>query len=323
VADPRINVYHNLATLLAAGVPIVRALQAVSATGRLGRLFREIAASVAATESLTEAVEARRRHFDPLDVALIGVGENTGQLNEIFQMLADWYDFRQRLRRVINSGMMLPVLMIHALALLGPVPSLALGGWDVGGYLGGVLGILALFYIPALVIAGIVFLTPRRGLLRTLLDTFIWGVPLLGSAVRDLALSRYCTVFSIALRAGLPILRAAEMAVDAVQNAVVRRAVMGGAEAVKRGQEMSTGFGRHCLPGEFVAIWEVGEETGDLDQSAQRLGRIYGQNAERRFEALAAWTPRLVYVVVAAVMIHYIFKGFSQIYGGIGANFDL
>lgn len=323
MADPRINLYHNLSTLLAAGVPIARALQSVHGHGRFGRLFQEIAASVAKAESLADAVEARKQQFDPLDVALIRVGEDTGQLNDIFQMLADWYDFRQRLGRIIRSGMILPVLMIHLLAIVGPVPSFALGGWNVAAYIFGILGILGLFYIPAMVIFGIVYLTPRRGVLRTVFDTFILGIPVLGSAVRDLALSRYCLIFSMALKAGLPILRASELAVDAVQNAVIRRAVHGGADAVKRGEEMSAGFGHRRLPGEFVAIWEVGEETGDLDQSTQRLGRIYAENAERGFQALAAWTPKLAYAIVSGVMIYHIFKGFSQIFGGIGGSLDI
>jgi type II secretory pathway component PulF len=76
------------------------------------------------------------------------------------------------------------------------------------------------------------------------------------------------------------------------------------------------------LPAEFIAVWQVGEETGDLDESAARLGKLYGENADRRFQAVAAWTPRLIYAVVSAVMIYFIFKGFSQIYGDLGGSFD-
>ena len=67
----------------------------------------------------------------------------------------------------------------------------------------------------------------------------------------------------------------------------------------------------------------MGEETGDLDQSTQRLGRIYAENAERGFQAVAAWTPKLVYAIVSGVMIYHIFKGFSQIFGGMGSSLDI
>jgi len=321
LADPRINLYDNLSTLIDAGVPITRALQAVQKRGRIGKVFGEIEQDVKQATSLAEAVELRHRHFDPLDVALIRVGEDSGQIAEVFGMLGEWYSFRQRLNRVVRSGLLLPVVMIHALAFIAPVPSFALGGWNVENYIRGVIGILALFYIPGLVFLGVLYLTPRRGFLRAALDAFVLRIPVLGSAVRDLSLSRYCKIFGISLKAGLPIFRASELAVDAANNSVIRRAVRGGAEAVKRGEPMSAGFNRRRLPADFIAVWEVGEETGDLDESSLRLGRIYGENAERGFEAVAAWTPRIVYFIVMIVMVYFILKGYGQIYSNLGSSF--
>lgn len=318
MADARVNLYHNLSVMLAAGVPIVRALQTVPKRGRIGRCFAQIAASVAASESLAESVERQTSNFEPLDVVLIRVGEDTGQLAEVFGMLSSWYDFRQRLRRIIVSGLLLPLMMIHALAVLAPVPSFALGGWNVGQYLIGVASILLMFYLPAAVILGIVFLTPRRGLLRVTLDTLVLGIPVLGPAVRDMALSRFCTIFAITLKAGVPILRASELAVQAAQNALIRRAVRGGTDAVKRGENISTGLSSRVLPQEFVAIWQVGEETGDLDESTERLGRIYAENAERGFKAVAVWIPRLVYAIVVVVMAWHVIKSYMSLYGSLG-----
>lgn len=323
MADPRINLYHNLSTLLAAGVPITRAFKSLHKRGRIGKVFGDIEQGVARGTSLAEAVEARKRDFDPLDIALIRVGEDTGQLADVFQMLGQWYSFRQRLRRIIRSGLVLPILLIHFAALIAPIPALALSGWDVQTYIRGVLTILRMFYIPATAILAVLYLTPRRGPLRTALDAFALAVPVLGAAVRDMALSRYCTIFGITLKAGLPILRAAELALDAVPNAVVRRALRGGAAAVKAGNEMSAGFSRTRLPAEFIAVWEVGEETGDLDDSAARLGRIYGENAERGFEAVAVWIPRLVYFAVCAMMVYAIFSSAMKIFGNIQQSFEI
>ncbi len=319
MADPRIHLYHNLSTLLAAGVPVQRALSAAAVRGRLGRLFGQIAASVGRAESLAEAVESRRHWFEPLDVALIRVGEDTGNIAEVFALLAEWYAFRQQIRRIIGSGLVLPILMVHVLAVLAPVPSFALGGWDVRGYIQGVVTILLMFYVPAAALWAVVYLTPKRGLLRAVLDRFVSAVPVLGYAVRDLSLSRFSTVFGIALKAGVPIVNAAQLAFDVVGSAGVRSALMGSLSAVKEGREMSEGFSRR-LPGEFLELWKVGEETGDLDVCASRLGKLFGQYAERRFETVAAWTPRLVYAAVAAVMVYHILKGFSQVYSNL-SNF--
>jgi len=79
---------------------------------------------------------------------------------------------------------------------------------------------------------------------------------------------------------------------------------------------MSTGFSR-SLPSEFICVWEVGEESGELDESARRLGDMHADNAEMRFTLIAQWTPRIIYGIVACVMIYYIFKGYSQIYADL------
>ena len=184
MADSRINLYHNLSIMLNAGMPITRALQSASKTGRYGRLFRTIEEQVVAGNSLSDVIRRYPRQFDKLDRTLIHVGEETGQLAEMFEELSRWYSFRQRLNRTMSSGMVFPILMIHALAFIAPVVPFALGGFDGGIYLNGFLRIIAIFYIPALMILAIVFLTPNRGPLRWMLDAFVIKMPLLGKAIR-------------------------------------------------------------------------------------------------------------------------------------------
>ncbi len=313
MGDDRTHLYHNLSVMLAAGVPITRALRSVHKSGKTGRLFTRIAEEVAAGHSLTDVVRSHHRSFPQLDITLIEVGEETGQLPEMFEAMSQWYAFRRRLRRVIRSGMILPILYIHATAFIVPVISCAFSEFDPAVYVRGVLVILGLFYIPAAVIMAVICWTPKRGPLRYILDRISISLPLLGGAIRELELSRYCKVFAMTYKAGLPIVRCAQMATDAVANRVMLAWLKGACEVVKTGEEMSKGFSR-SLPGEFLGIWQTGEDSGDLDDAAFRLGRMHADNAEAKWTAIAQWTPRLVYAVVAMVMIYFILKGYSQIF---------
>jgi len=166
------------------------------------------------------------------------------------------------------------------------------------------------------VIATIRILAGKHGPLRLLLDTFVIQLPLVGKAVRELELSRYSKVFAVTYRAGIPIVRCAEMAAEAVSNNVMFRRLEPAAQKARAGEEMSHGFSKQ-LPLEFIDLWAVGEESGQLDDSAWRLSVMHTDNAERRFTILSQWAPRLVYAVVAIVMIYYIFTGFQQVYGNI------
>ena len=316
MADPRINLYHNLSIMLDAGVPITRALQSASKTGRYGRFFKTIETQVAAGNSLSDVIQGFPHQFDKLDQTLFHVGEETGQLAEMFEELSRWYSFRQRLSRVMRTGLVRPIAMIHALAFIAPVVPFALGGFEASVYVHGFLSITAIFYTPALISLAIIYLTPKHGLLRWMLDVFVMRVPLLGSAIRELELSRYSKIFSITYKAGVPITRCVEMATDAVGNQVMRQRLSGACDKVAQGDEMSAGFSR-SLPSEFICVWEVGEESGELDESARRLGNSHADNAEMRFTLIAQWAPRIIYGIVACVMVYYIFKGYSQIYGDL------
>ncbi|MHC5091298.1 MAG: type II secretion system F family protein, partial [Planctomycetota bacterium] len=170
--DPRVNLYHNLSVMLDAGVPITRALQSATKTGRVGRLFQTIETQVARGNSLSDVIRHYPRQFDKLDQTLIHVGEETGQLAEMFEELSRWYSFRQRMNRTMRPGMIFSIFMIHALALIAPVVPFALGGFDISLYVHGFLSILAIFYTPALMVLAVLYLTPKQGPLRWMLDVF-------------------------------------------------------------------------------------------------------------------------------------------------------
>ena len=313
MADSRIQLYHNLSVLLAAGMPITRSLQSVQKQGKIGRLFTQISQDVSTGQSLLDAVNRHDNQFSSLDLILIEVGEQTGQMAEVFEALSQWYAFRQKLLRAIRSGMLLPVLYIHATAFIVPVVACALNEFNPMIYVRGVLTILAMFYIPAALAAAIIFLTPKQGPLRQMMDRVLLAIPLLGAAIRDLELGRFSKIFAITYKSGIPILRCAEFAMSSLKNRVIFEKLKGSSERVRLGEEMSTGFSA-SLPGEFLGLWQTGEQSGDLDEAARRLGEIYSNSAEQRFITVAQWATRLSYAFICIIMMYYIFKGYSMIF---------
>ena len=288
----------NLSIMLGAGLPLIRALRlAAHGGGYMPRAFRRLLETCSAGNSLHEAMAKQPRVFPPLDVMLVRAGDTSGDLAETVKMLADWYEFRHRLRRVLMSGMVLPVAILHVAALIAPLPYLLMGGIDILEYVRVVLTWLLFFYVPAAAVLAILRLTPGTGVLRKALDVLVSRVPILGGAVRHLALSRFCWAFHMLLKSGVPIIGAMEMAADASGNWVVDRLVRGGADAARDGRPVSEGLSRR-LGREFLDVWEVGEETGTLDEAARRLAVAAGQTAEGRFRALAVWVPRILYFLI-------------------------
>jgi len=61
------------------------------------------------------------------------------------------------------------------------------------------------------------------------------------------------------------------------------------------------------------AIWRVGEETGELDNAAERLADSTADRAELMFTELSQWLPRVVYLLVCLLMVKFILSGYASI----------
>ena len=310
--------YYNLSTLLEAGVPVTRSLKVVTAGLRapLQKAFDSVSDSVSKGNPLSEGLKMSPRVFAPLDVMMINAAEESGNLSEALALLAKWYEFTRRMKWLIIGGLALPFLLIHCAAVLGPFPTLALGGWDIERYVRSVLFILALFYVPALTIIFIMRFTPYKGIARRALDQVSLKIPVLGKALYKLALSQYCWVLHMTSKAGMPVTRCAEMAVEGTGNAAVADLFRPAVDSVRAGNPFSEGLSPK-LPLEFVEPWKVAEETGGLDDISKRMAENNGESAEFWFKQFAVWFPRVVYFIIMLIMIYMVFRGWGIIYGSM------
>jgi len=311
------TVYDNLSTLLAAGVPLIRSLRAVSAglRGRLQQVFLQMTGSVEKGIPLSDAMATHPKVFARLDVTIIHAAEESGNLAEALDMLGHWYEFSRRVKRRVNTGLMLPLLIIHLAAFLPPLPRLIMAGWDVEAYFRSVLLTLAIPYILVALIIGVMRLTPQTGIARRTFDRVSLHIPLfLGRALYKLALSRYCWIFHITSKAGMPITKCADLAVKGTGNVVVADLLRPCTASVKAGNPFTDGLSSK-LPPEFIEPWRIGEETGQLDEISKRLAERTGEAAEFWFKQFAFWFPRLVYILLLLVMAAIVISRFVSFYG--------
>ncbi len=314
MASVQAAVYSNLSIMLEAGVAVRQCLgTAVSpAKGELGKAWREVAQAVWQGDGLAEAMRKHPKEFAELDVLGIEAGEVSGGLPETLKRLSQWYSFRERMKKMVISGMMLPVLVLTAAALVIPFPRWfmdKISGW---GYLLAAAKPLAVLLVPMGVIWGIVRYTPKTGVLRKLVDGAALKIPLVGRAVKQLALSRYLRAFHTLFKAGLPMIRCAQTSAEVTGNAVVREWVRPGAESARAGHPVSEGFGRE-FPKEFLDAWLVGEESGKLEEVSERLARIAAEKAEWTISQVCKWVPILIYGLICIWLIWMIFAMWGQI----------
>jgi type II secretory pathway component PulF len=180
-------------------------------------------------------------------------------------------------------------------------------------YIFQVVGILMLFWAPAVIIVLIIRTTPKMGQARRVLDRIALRIPGLGSAIHKLAISRFCWAFHMLCKAGVPYSESIDMAMSVTGNLVVSDLFAPVAEKVKAGELMSEGFSKE-LPIELVEMWKIGEETGQLDDVTKRLANNYSEQADFCLAQFAYWFPRIIYLLICILLIFMIFSLAGQVW---------
>jgi len=312
--------YYDLATMLDAGVPILRSLDIViqGRQGPLKRVFSQMRQSLSKGASLTESMAEHRTTFPDLDRMLIQTAETSGLLGESFKMLSQWHEFMSRITRRMIAGLTYPVIMLHLAAFIVGVPDLVLGRSTLPRYLMQTGGILLLFYVPLAVVLAAIVLREKLPALRLFVDALALWIPGLGRAIYHLSISRFAKAFAMMYKAGLPIVETTERALRATGNVVVAGLFAGGLQSARKGNAVSEGFSSR-LPAEYRHLWQVGEETGDLDKSVAKVAEISADRADLSFNLFAQWMPRVVYFTIMGIMAMMVLRMGSQVYGNLDA----
>lgn len=318
--------YYDLATLLDAGVPILRSLDILiqGQRGCFQRVFSQVRESLSKGSSFSESLGEQRRVFPELDRMLIEAAETGGSLPDSFKMLSHWHEFVERITRQIQMGLLYPFFLIHAAALIYPLPtlisSLISSQADMGGYLRRVLAVLLWLYVPVLIVVGSMLFKEKARPLRIVLDHLVLRVPGLGAAIFHLSVYRYAKAFGMLYKAGVPISECAQRAALATGNAAVAQLFAGGTASVRQGGLMWEGFSPR-LPAEYLHLWQVGEEAGELDKTVDRIAATAQERADRYFTLFAQWLPWVVYLAALLIAGYMVLQLGTQVYGGLDIAF--
>jgi type IV pilus assembly protein PilC len=316
------QIYYNLSLLLEGGVPIRRSLQTIlpPLKGRLKKTFQGILDSISQGESISEAITRYPKVFAPLDIAVLKAADTSGNLDQTFKMLSEWYEFRAQLKRTTTAGLVYPLVILHIAAFAPPFVFFIGAQISLSQFWLSVISMLSIFYIPGLIIYIVFALTPRRGFLRRVLDKALQIIPLLRKALLYLALSRYCRSFYMLYSAGVPITKCAEISTETTGNTAVMELVKGGIDCTLAGKPISEGFSKN-LPNEFLSLWQIGEESGEMGKVTKKMAEFTSDKAEFMLKEIIKWIPRLVYYAVIALILFQILRLMTTIRGAYSFPF--
>src|SRR4051812_8686997 len=229
-----IQLCRRLGTSMRAGVEARRLWETESrhATGPLRRYVDRIKEGVLRGESVADSMRACDGFFPPLVSELVEVGEKTGHVDTVFFKLADHYEHQAQLTRGFLFGIAWPALQLAMgifvigllILILGALDARSIGSGkpiDVLGLgLHGVAGAIAFWMLCAFLLGGIAvcILAVIRGWMGPTPMALAMRIPMLGTALANLALARLTWSLAMALDAGIDARRSVELAVRATQN---------------------------------------------------------------------------------------------------------
>jgi type IV pilus assembly protein PilC len=280
--------------------------------------------------SLEDALKKEQSYFPPLFISLARVGEQTGNLPEIFSDLERYFLRRQELRRKFLALIAWPVFqffaavfllagVIFVLGILAPnarMPNgqpydpLGLGLFGTSGaltFLGIVFGTLV---VLTLVYALIARLPKRAGFDRLLL-----AVPAVGPCLRDLALGRFCLALRLTTETGMSIGRALRLSLRATGNEAFAAASEVAEKTVGEGDDLTLALTRTGLfPDDMLRIVSVAEASGQLAEVLRHQGDHYHESASRRLVLLTALLGYGLWALIGLCIIVVIIRFYVFVY---------
>ena len=315
---------RQLANLLAAGVPLSRALSILSReASRPGaaRLWATVHDQVSGGSPLADAFAHHPKVFSPVYVAMVRAGETGGFLDVVLEQIATFRSREQDLKGKVTSALIYPmVLTVLASAILTFlltyfIPRFSVMFAEFGGSLPALTKaivrvsemVVRYWFVLVLVIALIVFGVQRalaREEGRRILEHLMLRSPLFGRAVSRFALVRFCRMLGTLIEAGVPLVAALRVAKEAIGNQVLADTVDGAIDDVQRGIGLARSLEscRVLFPASVIEMVSVAEESGRLDKELTRLAAAYEQELDRHLKMLVALVePALLFIMAALV----------------------
>jgi len=298
--------------------------------GILEKHLQTLLARVNEGQTLHEGLAQTGDYFPPLFRQFVALGEETGQLPEVLSRLADHYDHQLLLRRDFLSAITWPLIQLFAaIALvgfliwfLGVLQSiLNVEVFDITGL--GLVGTRGLviylaFWIVLFVSGWLLFESAKRGLSGTYwLHRGILWVPVLGSAIRTLVLSRMAWAMELIFDTELDLKKSIPLILGSTGNLVYQGQAQELVREVSEGHPLSEALSRAGdYPRDFLDTLEVGEQTGRIPESMALLASQYQDKARRALAILTQIAGFLVWALVAALIVVVIFRLFWVAYLG-------
>jgi general secretion pathway protein F len=314
---------RDLALLLKAGARIDDALDLLAVDidiGRLRPVVAQIRGRILAGESLSEALMHHPTLFPPMYVALVRVGETSGALDHILDVLGSERNRGEAMRRKVVDALRYPAFVLFAACgvlsffLFFVLPQFAAVLKDFNAKLDPVVATLfglsnfARANIDTIEVALVVlivcgWLLLRRPKVRARIVGVLTRLPLLRSVARLNQTALFCRNLGILLGSGVPLPMTLRILVDMLSGSDNAGIWSKAADRVRHGGKLSDALAdTTLLPAMAIRMLRIGEETGQLPVLAGNVADFYEAKLQRSLDRIVGITGPAAIIVISTIV---------------------
>ena len=315
---------RQMATLLRAGVPLLRALsgQVESVPNeRLAEALQGVREAIESGRTLADGLEQYPDVFSEIYVHMVRVGETSGNLVEVFNRLGGYLEQEKDTRDRTKQALRYPMLVVVAIAAAFIILNVVV----IPKFAGLFSGLGAELPLPTRILIGISNFTRSYGwLLLIALGAAFYGfrryieteagrqawdrwklkLPIVGDIFYKLALARFTRTFATTTHSGVPVVDGLTVVSRAVGNRFVGDHVAAMREGIERGDSLYNTARREGLfPLTVLQMIEVGEETGAVDEMMEQVAEFYEREVDLKIDNLSSLIEPVLIAVIGAMVL--------------------
>jgi general secretion pathway protein F len=332
-----LSMTNELAVLLRAGLPLDRALKVLidmAAQPGMSQLLNDLLTGVKGGKSLSQALQPYESVFGTFYINMVRSGEASGHLSEVLNRLVEYLENAKANRDTVISALIYPAILavvavLSIVVMLGfVVPQFETLFEDMGDALppltqmviSGADFIKSYGWVLLIILVGLgVYLrswaATEQG--RVSLDQRMLKMPLAGGIIFEFEVSKFARTVGTLIGNGVALLQAISIAIDTVDNRVIKEALGVLPPAVKAGKRMSVALEEtEMFTPMVIQMIRVGEESGSLDQMMLELAKVFDDHVQSGVKrGLALLEPLLILGMgfIIAVIIIAILMGILSV----------
>ena len=332
-----LSMTSELAVLLRAGLPLDRALKVLidmAVQPQMNQLLNDLLTAVKGGKALSQALQPYEQVFGTFYINMVRSGEAGGHLSEVLNRLVEYLENAKANRDTVVSALIYPAILavvsvLSIVMMLGfvvpqfetlfedmgealpPLTQMVIAGADfIKSY-----GLVMLVILVGLGIYLRKWSSTEEG--KISLHRSLLNMPLAGGIIFEFEVSKFARTVGTLIGNGVSLLKAISIAINTVDNQVIKDALQVLPPAVKAGKRMSVALDEtKMFTPMVIQMIRVGEESGSLDQMMLELAKVFDGHVQSGVKrGLALLEPVLILGMgfIIAVIIIAILMGILSV----------